>query len=117
MDGEKMTENIFENGGEFCMRGDPSHKPVEWHWFRESTSDLPVLYVDAGVLRSCSLKGLWGCLGDEESDYDLIPVPKPPQIVPWESPDDVPGGIWIRTESPGSIHTITGFSPTGVVVG
>ena len=70
-----MTENIFENGGEF-----------------------------------------WGCIGDEEMDYDLTPIPSPPQIVPWDSPDDVPDGIWIRCKHTKVMCFANEFQSEGVKV-
>ena len=110
-----MTENIFENGGEFCLRGDPEHKPVEWYWFRGLNASNPVRFISKGAVHACSLDGSF--LWNGESDMDLVPIPKPPEIVPWESPDDVPDGIWIRTKSSSSVHAITGISHDGVVVG
>lgn len=103
-----MTENIFENGGEFCLRGDPEHKPVEWHWFRGLNATNPVRFISKGAVHSCSLDGSYLCNG--ENDMDLIPIPKPLEIVPWESPDDVPDGIWVRSKvGPKAVFLATGL--------
>ena len=67
-----MTENIFENGGEFCMRGDPEHKPVEWHWFR-GAKDRQVVFVDSrNDIRACFADGRYWPEG--QHNLDLIPV-------------------------------------------
>ena len=90
-----MTENIFENGGEFCMRGDPEHKPVEWNVFDKINDLFPVVYIDhKGDCMRCTLAGRWSL--HDETAYDLIPIPSPPKIVPWESLREIPVGIWIR---------------------
>jgi len=108
-----MTENIFENGGEFCMRGDPEHKPVEWHWFRTHIGDWPVTYVDKRVLRTCALSGENGV----DSSKDLIPIPSPPQIVPWESPDDVPDDVWFREKGWSTKHRVVEYRDRSVLFG
>ena len=113
-----MTENIFENGGEFCMRGDPEHKPVEWYWFKGAACPQPVRYLDGTTLRSCDVSGKWSPRdGVTETDYDLIPIPSPPQIVPWESPDDVPDGIWICELNTGVIRAVTEYRQDSLRIG
>ena len=111
-----MTENIFENGGEFCMRGDPEHKPVEWHWFDGITEQHCVFYSDGRQIQSCRIDGTWS-LTREPDKRDLIPIPSPPQIVPWESRKDVPAGIWVRHKQSGNVYLPTGFTESGIRLG
>lgn len=113
-----MIENIFENGGQFCMRGDPGHKPVEWKYFSSLSSDgFCVAYVCDGVVEFVRLDGTWS-RDRLPSQKDLIPIPQPPQIVPWESPDDVPDGIWIRQKRTVNLYASpTGFTDRGVRLG
>lgn len=96
------------------MRGDPEHKPVEWHWFNGLAT--PVRYVAESSLFSVDSRGMFYSSG-QQSDYDLIPIPSPPQIVPWESPDDVPDGIWLRVRDTGVFRRINGISVDGIDIG
>lgn len=111
--------NIFENGGEFCTRGDaklwqrdPTFKPraVEWHCFKGNLM-YPVSYAAETDCREVDLAGRFcaGCVDDR----DLVPMPTPPQLVPWSGPQDVPENCWIRNNLSGSLHKITGFSADG----
>lgn len=113
-----MTENIFENGGEFCQRGDELRRPVEWHLFTGATnSKYRVVYVNhGGTLETCGLDGCFAA-SSTPCDKDLIPIPSPPQIVPWESPDDVPDGIWLRVKDTGIFRRMNGLSVNGLDVG
>ena len=111
-----MTENIFENGGEFCQRGDPEHKPVEWHLFTGATELRKVVFVDSdGAIRACGVDGRYWNGGDHARD--LIPIPSPPKIVPWESRKDVPAGIWVRHKQSGNVYLPTGFTESGMRAG
>lgn len=113
-----MTENIFENGGEFCQRGDELRRPVEWHLFTGATnSKYRVVYVNhGGTLETCGLDGCFAA-SSTPCDKDLIPIPSPPQIVPWESRKDVPAGIWVRHKQSGNVYLPTGFTESGIRAG
>lgn len=112
-----MVENIFENGGEFCMRGDKLHLPVEWKYFGSLPADgFCIAYVCDGAVEFVHLDGTWS-RDWLPSQKDLIPIPTPPQIVPWESPDDVPDGIWIRQKSTGHVFPVGGFEGNCVHLG
>lgn len=97
-----MTENIFKDGGEFCMRGDPQQRPVEWYWFK--TIDIEglkqsICYLDpmTHLLRTTYSNGRQ--TPDKLNNADLTPIPKPPELVPWDCPDDVPEPCWIRMKT------------------
>lgn len=124
-----MSENIFENaerdGVRFCMRGDELKRPVEWAWLKTSGDQCPVFYVNPVTSNSHSVCVNGQYVPSEEGYMDLIPIPprysvvddgyirgivdseKPgecePVLVPWDSPGDVPDGVWFRkTADPGS---------------
>lgn len=79
------------------MRGDELRRPVEWHLFTGVTnSKYRVVYVNhGGTFETCGLDGCFAA-SSTPCDKDLIPIPSPPRIVPWESLREIPVGIWIR---------------------
>ena len=115
-----VEENVFINGGEFCMSEeydrwlkDPTCKPtpVDWHYFAGADKDFPVVFLDhlRNTFRSCTPRGR---VGYDGGAYDLIPL-EPPEYVPWESPDDVPDG-YFRRKGDTAVCPASGYDVDGL---